>query len=470
MIRRPDGSYLLMTLPNKISFVLVCTTLLLSAVAYGTVHQPIIALFYIVTASLILLWAYETFRTGEVHYNASYLQLPLYAAVVYGVIQIIPFGSIAEVAGVAGVPRTISLYPFATQLATVHFFALAVFFSVTLCMLDSARRIRNLVVVIMVFGFAYAFFAILQSVLSPDKIYGIYEARSGSPFGSFVNRHNFAAYMEMTLALPLGLMFAGAVPRDKRLLYATAIALMGVALLLSGSRGGLVSFLAQIFLLVILTVGLRSRSSMLLRVGLAAALIAAIVGGSFFVGGESSLTRIAETAESGDVTTDRAHIWRVTVDVIANNLPLGAGLGAFGIAYTVYDSYSGLERVEQAHNDYLQVIADAGIVGAIIGAIFLFLLIREGIRTPKISNTYRRGVAIGAFSGIFAILVHSIFDFVLHTTAITLLFLALVSLLVASRYRYDDDVTDEHADRRGHPAHRRSSPAATSSIVARFRH
>src|SRR5690606_10667794 len=149
-----------------------------------------------------------------------------------------------------------------------------------------------------IFGAVFAFFSILQLVLSPTRIYGIYEAGSGSPFGTFVNRHNFAAYMEMTMALPLGLMFAGAVNRDKTLLYITGIGLMGVALLLSGSRGGLVAFLAQIVLLLLLTVGAKSRSNVALKTALAVILVAAIVGGSFFVGGESSLTRLAETATS----------------------------------------------------------------------------------------------------------------------------------------------------------------------------
>lgn len=110
------------------------------------------------------------------------------------------------------------------------------------------------------------------------------------------------------------------------------------------------------------------------------------------------------------------------------------------MAYTPFDDYSGLERVEQAHNDYLQVVADGGVVGLVIGLLFLFWLFRLGLSAAKTENVYRRGVAIGALAGCFAILVHSIFDFVLHTTAISLLFIMLVSLIVASQRRYDDDI------------------------------
>ena len=429
-----------MTWANRLAFTLICATIIFTTLAYGTVHQPVLALFYVIVAVIMVLWAIDGLKTGTIRFNRTLIQIPLLAAAVYGVIQVIPFGQIAETAGVSGIPRTISLDPFATQMSALHFFALFSFFVALLVFIDSASRIRKLVAVIAIFGFAFAFFAILQSVLSPGKIYGIYETRFAVPFGSFVNRHNFAAYMEMTLSVPLGLVFAGAVTKDKRLLYLTAIALMGVALLMSGSRGGLVALLAEIILLVMLTTAATSRRALILKVGFSGLLIAAIVVGSLFIGGESSLTRIAETASSKDVTTDRGHIWSVTMDVIAHNMPLGAGFGAFGVAYTPFDDYSGLERVEQAHNDYLQVIADAGIVGVIIGLLFLISLFRLGLTAAKTENVYRRGVAIGALAGCFGILVHSIFDFVLHTTAVSVLFVTLMTLMVASQSRYEDDV------------------------------
>lgn len=428
-----------MTWANKAAFTLVCVIVVFTTLAYGTVHQPVIAVFYAMVAVLVLLWAIDCVTVGKVGFNTSLLQVPLLAAAAYGVIQTINFGTTAPTAGLEGIPRTISLDPFTTQVAAAHFFALFLLFVVTLALLHSASRLRRIATFIIVFGFLFAFFAILQSVLSPQKIYGIYESRYAVPFGSFVNRHNFAAYMEMTLSIPLGLMFVGAVRPDKRLLYITAIALMGVALLLSGSRGGLVAFLAELILLVILTTGNGSRKRLGLRLALSVLLFAAIIGGAIFVGGDTSLTRFAEQTAADDVTTGRAQIWKTTIDVIEANFPFGAGLGAFGVAYTPHDPLSGLERVEQAHNDYLQVVADAGLIGLAIGGFFLVLLFRAGLGAGKIGNLDRRGLAVGAFAGCFAVLVHSIFDFVLHTTAVSVLFLILVAIIAASRCRFDDD-------------------------------
>ena len=444
------------TLTSKLIFVLLCVCIVFTTLAYGTVHQPTIALFYLMAAAMIVLWAFDSFLTGILRFNKSLLQLSLIGTVVYALIQIIPFGSLAETGGLSGIGRTISLEPFWTQMFAFHFLALFFIFATSLTFLDSANRVRKMTTLITVFGFAFAFFAILQWVLSPTKIYGIYEAQFAQPFGSFVNRHNFAAYMEMAIAVPLGLIFSGAVQRDKRLIYVTAIGLMGIALILSGSRGGLVSLLAEIVFILILTAKTRGSGQIALKIGLAVLLIGVIVGGSMLIGGESSLTRIAETSASNDISTNRTHIWSVTLQVIKNNLPFGAGIGAFAAAYTPYDTMNGIERVEQAHNDYLQILADAGIIGLLLAGSFVYGLFRTGLKNIKTDNILRRGVAIGALAGCFAILVHSLFDFVLHTTAVTVLFLILASLVVVSGRIFSDD--EQLFERR------RSKKASVTSI------
>lgn len=446
-----------MTWANKTVFFLICALIVFTTLFYGTVHQPIIALFYGLVILSVVLWAIDCIFSGRLRFNRSLLQLPVILAGIYGFIQIIPFGTVADTAGISGIPRTISLDPFNTQLTSIHFIILSLLFAVILVYLDSAARLRRLVNVITIFGFLFAFFGILQSFLSPGKVYGIYETKMGASFGSFVNRHNFAAFIEMAIALPLGLIFSGAIKKDKRLLYITAIALMGVSLLLSRSRGGLVAFVAEVGLLVILTWKGGSSKQFALKAALAGVLVLGIIGGAILVGGESSLSRFAETATSKDITTERSHIWSVTLSAIKQNMPLGAGLSAYGVAYTPFDSANGLERVEQAHNDYLQVLSDAGIPGLLIGILFIYALVKTGLKNVSTSNTFRRGIAIGALTGCFAILVHSVFDFVLHITAISVMFLVTMGLLVASGHKYTDDEPDEE----GVPSRRRQNASVT---------
>src|SRR5262249_9181164 len=100
-----------MTVANRIAYFLVIFTVIFTTVAYGAVHQPILALFYLLVAAMVVLWAIDGFRSGTVRFSRSPLQIPVYAAALYGFIQVIPFGWYSGY-GVGDIPRTISLDPF----------------------------------------------------------------------------------------------------------------------------------------------------------------------------------------------------------------------------------------------------------------------------------------------------------------------------------------------------------------------
>ena len=116
-------------------------------------------------------------------------------------------------------------------------------------------------------------------------------------------------------------------------------------------------------------------------------------------------------------------------------------------------------RLEQAHNDYLQILADAGIVGALLGLAFLIILFSKGFARRNTSDNFRSGIATGALAGCFAVLVHSAFDFTLHTTANALLFLVLAAMATLDR-RVDE--SGGHQRRRK----RRTSAALDSGAAA----
>lgn len=417
-----------------------------STLLYGAVHQGVLALVYVTIALMAVLWAVAGIRRGSIGISREPVQLILFAACLYGLIQAIPIGVADSAGGVENIPQTLSLDPFATQVTALHFLALGLFLSIVCVSIDSASRLRRLALFVTVFGAIYAFYAILQSVLSPTAIYGLLERPM--PFGSFVSRNNYAALMEIAIAIPLGMLFSGSVSQDKRLIYLTASVLMGVSIVLSGSRGGLIAMIVQVVFLVFVTYAQRDRGSRILKLGLGAGLLVAIVLGTAFVGGENALTRIQDGQTTAEGVVTRPQIWKVTLKMIEANMPFGVGLGAYGVAYTRYDEASGFERVEQAHNDYLQVVSDGGIVGGILGVAFLFLVVRLGWRGVRVSNIERRGIATGAIAGLFGVLLHSLFDFVLHTTAIALLFLTLLAMLIAANSKFSDDTPEQEKRRR----------------------
>ncbi len=185
------------------------------------------------------------------------------------------------------------------------------------------------------------------------------------------------------------------------------------------------------------------------------ALVATLLIGVAAFGGEDALSRLVGTVNSEDPTTGRLHFWDVTMDIIKNHPIIGTGLGAFGVVYTGYDSRNGLYRLEQAHNDYLQVLSDGGILGALLGLFFVINLFRMGFTRRESRDEFRRGVATGAMAGCFAVLVHSFFDFTLHTPANALLFLVLVA--IATMNGRVEDVQNRGRNERSRSRRNRSS-------------
>jgi O-antigen ligase len=428
------------TLASRFAFLIICLAIILSALAYGTVHAWSLAVFFIGGVLMLILWVVDSWNLGAFRISRNVLQLPLLGLLALGLIQLLPLRN-PDAAGSISLPlvHSLSLNPYATRFIVIEIVALLIYFGATLVFVDTPKRLRLLVRTITIFGFFLAIFGLTQSFTSPTRVYWIREMPQSQAFGPFINRHHFAGYMELTIALPLGLVFSNAVEREKKFIYIFAAALMAVALVMTNSRGGIISLVAEIlFLVSLMGIGRRHHKkrtekrprlkSAATRAGLALAMVMALFGGVVLLGGEEALSRLVGSVNADDPTTGRAHFWSVTVDIIKNHPVIGTGLGAFGVVYTGYDSRNGLYRLEQAHNDYLQVLSDSGLVGAALGLLFLVALFRMGFARRESRDDFRRGVATGALAGCFAVLVHSFFDFTLHTTSNTLLFLVLAAL------------------------------------------
>ncbi|MDQ1729245.1 MAG: hypothetical protein QOD33_1370 [Pyrinomonadaceae bacterium] len=452
------------TLASRFAFLIVCLAIILTALAYGTVHYWALALFFLGGVSVLILWLVDSWQLGSFRISRNLLQLPLLGMFLLGVFQLLPFRH-SENVNTTAIPlvSSLSFDPYSTRFILVQVAALLMYLAAVLVFTDTPKRLRLLVRTITMFGFFLAIFGLTQSFTSPDKVYWIRDMPQSQAFGPFINRHHFAAYMELALALPLGLVFSNSVEREKKFIYLFAAGLMAVALVMTNSRGGLISFLAEVLFLVA-TMGLRRRhkhkkrshaehrpriKSAAMKAGLALALIVAIFGAVVLLGGEGALTRMVGSVNADDPTTGRAHFWGVTVDIIKNHPWVGTGLGAFGVVYTGYDSRNGTYRLEQAHNDYLQVLSDGGIVGAALGLFFLVSLFRMGFSRRDSRDDFRRGVATGALAGCFAVLVHSFFDFTLHTTANALLFLMLAALATLNGRVEDVQSRQKKRRRRG---------------------
>lgn len=454
------------TVWSRFIILLLCLAVVTTTLAFGTVHSWSLAIFAFSAGLVLALWMIDAWRTRVLRLSKNFLQLPLLAFFALGVIQILPLGGPQDLgAGIAAPARTLSFDPHATRLVLVELAGLFVYFAAALAFVDSPKRLRLVARLVVIFGFALGVYGLMQHFLNPSTIFWLRQPEQAEPFGPYINRHHFAGYMELTLAMPLGLLFAGAIERDRMLLYAFASAMMAIALVLTNSRGGMLSMVCEILFLAAVAAVFRRRGprgegeeaaggrvrAAAIRVGLGFAMIVTVFFGVLYFGGEDALSRLVGTVNSEDPTTGRAHFWEGAIQIVKDHPLVGTGLGAFGAAYPRYDTANGTYRLEQAHNDYLQILTDGGVVGGALGLLFIIVLVRVALRRMQSHDKFRRGVALGALAGCAGALVHSFFDFTLHTTANALMFLVLAALATA-----DSRVEQPEEMRRTRPRRRRS--------------
>jgi O-antigen ligase len=430
---------------SRFIILMLCLAVVTTTLAFGTVHSWSLGLFQLSAALVFVLWMMDAWRTRVLRVSRNFLQLPLLGFAALGLFQLLMTGGAppdAASLSASASARGLTFDPNATRVVLIQLAGLVVYFAAALAFIDSPRRLRLVARFVVIFGFLLAVYGMMQHFINPSTIFWVREPKQAEPFGPYINRHHFAGYMELVLAMPLGLMFAGAVDRARILLYAFAAAMMAIALVLTNSRGGMLSMVCEILFLAIIAATVRGRRrrgdepedrrtrvrAAAVRLGLGFAMIIAVFVGVLYFGGDEAFTRLVGTVDSSDPTTGRTHFWRGTVEIIKDHPLTGTGLGAFSAAYPRYDTANGNYRLEQAHNDYLQILSDGGIVGGLLGLAFVVWLFRTALKRMQTHDKLRRGVALGALSGCAGVLVHSFFDFTLHTTANGLMFLLLAAL------------------------------------------
>ena len=425
--------------------VLLCVIMVFSTIAYGAVDTTALGVLTILGGAITITWLVRLVSRQQIELNTDPLLLPILGWIFIGLIQLLPLGP-GDSSGALQIDtsRSISLDPFATRLFIVRLVVFLVFFAAALTFINSAKRKRIIAAFIVAFGALMAFYGILQWLTKPGGIYGLRPTPQAIPFASFVNQHHFAALMEMTIGVGLGILLATKPKLDRTPLLLFALLIMAVAILLTSSRGGMLSLIAVLAVVGFFSLSLRgedsagepaARRAIQSRLAIIAGLsvgFVVVAGMALFLGGTESFMRgVLMQVGENDFTSGRAHFWTIAWQIFTSHPIIGAGFDSFGVAYTRYDTLNGLFRVEQAHNDYLQTLADSGIIGFAALAAFICLLFRKGLRTiAETTDRMGLGIAVGALAGCTGILTHSFFDFPLRTPANAFFFLILVSLAV----------------------------------------
>ena len=285
-------------------------------------------------------------------------------------------------------------------------------------LLERRRRLHDFVIAMAIFGCAVALFAMFQDFSGTDKIYGIVPLHYLSVllYGPYANHNHYAGLMEMLTPLAGAAAFLENGAKRSLLLFATI--LMAASIVLSRSRGGMVGLgLSLIFLCIVLYRTDRERRSALAIFAVTTGIAVVVL----MLANESVLQRLKETEDNY-----RISIYADSVRMWWHKPLLGFGLGTFPSAYPEFRSFYINLIVNHTHNDFLEMLVDTGLVGAILSGWFLFLVIRGGMRKVTDTNDQEgRILALGMMTGIVALLAHSMLDFNLHIPANAAIFYVL---------------------------------------------
>lgn len=152
-----------------------------------------------------------------------------------------------------------------------------------------------------------------------------------------------------------------------------------------------------------------------------------------WLGAERAIQRFS-MLESHDVSlARRISMARGGLQIFKDHPFEGTGLGTLVSVYPRYETVYDGKVVDHVHNDYVELLADNGIIGGLCGLAFLGLLFQKGQKNLAAQQS-RLAFAIhaGAAVALIGILFHSFVDFNLHIPANALLFLLQAHMLAVS--------------------------------------
>jgi O-antigen ligase len=323
--------------------------------------------------------------------------------------------------------------------------AYALFFTFALAIINTPERLSLVAQLVVISGVLQAVYGVL-SVLGGEEfdIFHIHDARQSSTTGTFINRNHLAGYLEMSIAIGVGLLvnhiiqnndnFAGFRASLRNFIFTLLsgkarlrvfLALMVVALVLSHSRMGNTAFFASLGFcgalgLVLYRKSHKAKSLAILFISLIA--IDVLILGSWF-----GLDKLAARLETTDTQhEERTFVFQSSIHTLQDFWLTGSGAGSYYSIFPNYRDNQSYYFYDFAHNDFLQFGIEYGLIGCSFFALIVILCFRRAIQAQLQRRTaILKGMGFASMMGIMSIMIHSSTDFNLQIPANALLFTLL---------------------------------------------
>ncbi len=348
-------------------------------------------------------------------------------------------------------PGAISINVDETMIAVLNLATAACLFWTTMQLCRSPQRARMLVAAIAIVGALYALYGIVAFFVFPETIlwYPKY-SYIDSVTSTFVNRNSYATYAGIGLIASIAMAFsqflagdrAGGGATKRRIAGVIAAAagmggawlastfITGVALILTGSRGGISASFAGILALGAIAT-IRGRKNAV-GAGFGLLIAIALIGAFAFAYGDYFADRIAT---EGFTSADRLAVYRLGLLSIADAPLFGSGWGTFREVLPMYrDSSLGPFGIwALAHNTYLEIFQGLGVP---VASLFLLGVARLVARCASgaLMRRHSATAPIVAISATFLVFLHAFVDFSLQMQAVTLTWVALLAAGVAQSW------------------------------------
>ena len=337
-------------LTNNALFAGTCGALLFGPLAFGAVEPW--SVFVLETCSLLLfvLWAYRQWINRQIDVSDNPLYRPMAAFFALALLQQF-FGTTAY-----------------RQVTYSHLLLYAAYGMLVFVATQTLRRSSQFEMMAKLFtayGAVVAGFAVLEGLAPNGKLYWIWTVEHGGTiYGPYVNHNHYAGLMEMLTPFPLVLAVTRFTDGNRKIVVAGIAALMAASIFLSGSRGGMTAFAAQMVVLGVVV--LRKRETGWKQPLILGAFLTLVIVFLVWMGGNEVTRRLlsihSETRQEITGGT-RLTIDRDCLHMLLRKPFLGWGLGTFPIVYPEFRSFYTTFFVNQAHNDYLQLLVETGLAG-----------------------------------------------------------------------------------------------------------
>jgi O-antigen ligase len=342
--------------------------------------------------------------------------------------------------GVLPAFHSLSLIPAETALALARFLVYALFFIALLRIDWDKNDIFAVFATAVASGVAQTVFGLLKLGGGNSKFFLFFmpdEHAPGFLRGTIYNPDHFSFFLELLFPLALGLLFArlnlfdpGQSLKDKILhisedrqliLLFMAPVVLAAGIYLTGCRSGIAVLVLSALFFAQMSVYLRVHFSFRKNLRLVFVLATLL---AVFIGLQNTLEKFLTGNYIGG---GRVDYWANSLAIFRDFPVFGTGLGTFKYAYFLYGKE--VDWVNHAHNEYVESLADMGLLASLVlFAILAFLaysLLRMWIarRHPEV-----KPVVLGVLTALFAAAFHSFFDFSLRVPANAFLLLVILAL------------------------------------------